>query len=199
MRKLHQLIILLILPIFFITLVKSENNPSIVLSGDHQYVLSVKTCNTFFRCKPEEAEQSLNAYGWTVGRFQSAVEDENGNLVLTLSDSDVEYWKNYIDEEIKDRYRLNALDGCLFIVTDSYHKIEAQTKRELYMADGFNISYISLYCGIMQMLNGENPNEWYVDIEMIDVESGKTVKTGRVPSTFTVTDEDWDKALVESE
>ena len=51
--------------------------------------------------------------------------------------------------------------------------------------------------GIMQMLNGTDPNEWYVDITVKDVETGITIKTGRLPDdgSFSLNEEDWDKAL----
>ena len=32
-----------------------------------------------------------------------------------------------------------------------------------------------LWCATMQMLNGEDPNEWWVDVTFIDLESGNDV------------------------
>lgn len=53
--------------------------------------------------------------------------------------------------------------------------------------------------GMLQMLDEKDPNKWYVDITIKDAETGTTIKTGRMPDdvSFSITDEDWDKALGE--
>lgn len=194
MRKLHRVIILLALPIFLLSFIKTEKTITIV-SDYHEFMFTAENCDMFFSCKPWEASLKLNSGGWTTGRFRSAVVDKDGNLVITLSDSDLEYWKSYIDSIIEKRSELDELDGCPFIVKDEYHSIEVRSKKEYLLADTFNITYISGYCGIMQILNGENLSDWYVDVEIIDVGSGKTVKTGQMPNSFKVSMDDWDKVL----
>lgn len=199
MRTQVRLITLLILPIFFFSFIKFENKPTTVVSDYHEYMFTEENCGMFFNCKPEEASIKLNSGGWTTGNFRLAEVDKDGNLVITLSDSDLEYWKSHIDSIIEKRSELDELDGCPFNVKDDYHSIEVRSKKDYLFVDVFNITYISGYCGIMQILNGENPTGWYVDIKIIDVDSGKTVKTGQMPNSFDVSKEDWDKVLVSND
>ena len=48
------------------------------------------------------------------------------------------------------------------------------------------------------MLNDDEPNSWYVDITMRDIITDKVIKICQLPTdgAFTVTDDDWDSALV---
>lgn len=169
---------------------------SLSISKNSQYVLEPKTCKTLIGGTPAEAETVLANSHWVEGHFQSAVEDEEGNLVLTLSKKDKEHWENHINQVINNRIELDAADGYKFIVGDDYKSIETHTTKEVYLADGYNIMRISLFCGIMQMLNGEDINNWYIDIKMVDLETGALIKEVRFPeNNLNVTDEDWERAL----
>jgi len=46
-----------------------------------------------------------------------------------------------------------------------------------------------------------DPNEWYVDIKVIDVDTGIIVKEGRLPDDkkFGVKTADWEKAIGKAE
>ena len=50
----------------------------------------------------------------------------------------------------------------------------------------------------MQMLNGEDPNEWWVDIKYVDIETGNTVLEckdfPRTSREYNLKAEDWEKA-----
>ena len=60
------------------------------------------------------------------------------------------------------------------------------------------VQMATIWCATMQMLNGEDPNEWWVDIKYVDIESGNTVLEckdfPRTRKDFSVNLEDWEKA-----
>ena len=95
---------------------------------------------------------------------------------------------------------LRKVDGLKFEINESYTSLTYYTTKELFFSSGLTMTRITGYCSIMQMLNGNDPNTWYVDIAMADVETGKIVKQGRVPDDgeFEVTAEDWDRIREEA-
>ena len=60
------------------------------------------------------------------------------------------------------------------------------------------VQMATIWCATMQMLNGEDPNEWWVDIKYVDIETGNTVLEckdfPRTSKDFSVNLEDWEKA-----
>lgn len=200
MKRIFVILVFVLILQYVSGCVVLEDRNSITFQENSQYVLKPITCKSFFGCQPKEAEQVLiNSY-WAEGHFQSAIVDEKGNLILTLSKEDIEHWSNYINQLIQKRSELDAGDGCRFIVDDDYKSIESHVTKELYPAAGYNIGYISIFCGIMQMLNGNDFNNWYVDIKMFDVETEILIQESRFPvEKFEVSNEDWDRALNSAE
>ncbi len=166
---------------------------------EYSYTLSVDTCKSLFQCMPDDAKDSFERSNWINGHYRS-VKTENDYLVLVLSESDIDYWKDYIDSFIKNRSDLDASEGDLFDVSDNYHKMVVYSKYEVYPAAVFNMTYIIPLCGIYQMLNGENPDEWNVKIELYETESGRLVKEGVMQNgaTFSVGPQDWEKINIDS-
>ena len=56
----------------------------------------------------------------------------------------------------------------------------------------------TIWCATMQMLNGEDPNGWWVDIKYVDIETGNTVLEckdfPRTSREYNLKAEDWKKA-----
>lgn len=160
----------------------------------HTYTLTSTTSHYLFNSSPAEANERFQTSPWIRGHYRSAYEDNNGNLVLVLSDDDITEWKKYIQSDIK-QFQTNAeVDGQALEVSIDYKKIVASTNKELYVAAGYDVVYTIVYCGIMQMLNGEDPNEWGVNIIFKDSESGRIVKDVNFPKdgNFSIDDTDWD-------
>lgn len=197
-RKFVVLIILVLC--LLIGYENSKKDNLIYALEENQYIFKPQTCKNFFGCNPAEASDVLKNSYWVQGHYQSAVEDEMGNFVLTLSEEDKEHWRNYISQLIQKRSELDASEGYQFLVSNDYKSIESHTTREVYLAAGFNIIDISAFCGLMQMLNGEDINNWYVDVKMVDLDTGIVIAEAKIPKeTVKVNDEDWDRALNNAE
>ena len=60
------------------------------------------------------------------------------------------------------------------------------------------VQMATIWCATMQMLNGEDPNEWWVDIKYVDIETGNTVLEckdfPRTSREYNLKAEDWEKA-----
>ena len=170
---------------------------------EHTYIISERTCNTMFSHPPEEWEEVANISYWIQGEYVSADVDEEGNLVLVLNDKHIAHWKRYIEEDLKKMHEVYKKAGVDygFIISEDYTELTYMTDRSFYFGSMVKLGYLIPYCGIMQMLNGIDPNEWYLDIIFKDWKTGITIKTGRVPDdgSFGITDEDWEKALGEAE
>ena len=166
---------------------------------DYSYILSVDTCKSLFQCMPDDAKDSFERSNWINGHYRSVKADKD-NMVLVLSKSDINYWKAYINSFIKNRSDLDASEGDLFDVSDNYHKMVVYSKYEVYPAAVFNMTYILPLCGIYQMLNGENPDEWNVKIELYETESGRLVKEGVMQNgaKFSVGPQDWEEINIGS-
>ena len=166
---------------------------------EHTYIISERTCNTMFGHPPEEWEEVANISYWIQGEYVSADVDEEGNLVLVLNDKHIAHWKRELTESIKTQQDAEKRDGegYGFEYDETYTTLIYSTDREIYFGVFISFGFLIPDFATMQMLNGADPNEWYVDITVKDVETGITIKTGRVPDdgSFGITAEDWDKAL----
>ena len=71
-------------------------------------------------------------------------------------------------------------------------------KEESALGAEMEIQMAGIWCATMQMLNGEDPNEWWIDIKIIDLESGNVVKEWkdfpRKNEGNKITKEDWERA-----
>ena len=166
---------------------------------EHTYIIPEKTCNMLFSHPPEEWEEVANISYWIQGEYVSAEVDEEGNLVLVLNDKNIRHWKKELQEGIETKYNADKRDGegYGFEYDETYTAITYHTDREIYGGVIIAFGFLIPEFGIMQMLNGTDPGEWYVDITVKDVETGTTIKTGRVPDDggFELNREDWEKAL----
>ena len=163
-------------------------------SDNHTYTLTSTTSHHLFNSSPAEANERFQTSPWIRGHYRSAYEDNNGNLVLILSEDDIVTWKVYIKSKEK-QFKTNAeADGQSLDVSTDYKKIVASTNKELYIAAGYDVTRMTIFCGIMQMLNGEDPNEWNVNIIFKDSDFGRVVKEVDFPKDgkFSIDDTDWD-------
>ena len=162
------------------------------------YVINDKTCRAVYSCTPEENVQTMDDSDWIRGHYRDASVDEEGNFVLTLSEDDIAHWKKEMEENFA-RVRKAAEDSeCSLEIGDDYHSITSTVPEEYAFEASIDVYTSVLWCATMQMLNGEDPNEWWVDIEFIDLESGNTVLEckdfPRTSKDFSVNLEDWEKA-----
>ena len=162
------------------------------------YVINSDTCMAVYSCTPEENVQTMDDSDWIRGHYRDASVDEEGNFVLTLSEDDIAHWKKEMEENFA-RVRKAAEDSeCSLEIGDDYHSITSTVPEEYAFEASIDVYTSVLWCATMQMLNGEDPNEWWVDIEFIDLESGNTVLEckdfPRTSKDFSVNLEDWEKA-----
>ena len=162
------------------------------------YVINDKTCRAVYSCTPEENVQTMDESDWIRGHYRDASVDEDGNFVLTLSEDDIAHWKKEMEENFA-RVRKAAEDSeCSLDIGEDYHSITSTVPEEYAFEASIDVYTSVLWCATMQMLNGEDPNEWWVDIEFIDLESGNTVLEckdfPRTSKDFSVNLEDWEKA-----
>ena len=162
------------------------------------YVINDKTCRAVYSCTPEENVQTMDDSDWIRGHYRDASVDEEGNFVLTLSEDDIAHWKKEMEENFA-RVRKAAEDSeCSLEIGDDYHSITSTVPEEYAFEASIDVYTSVLWCATMQMLNGEDPNEWWVDIKYVDIETGNTVLEckdfPRTSKDFSVNLEDWEKA-----
>ena len=139
------------------------------------YVINDKTCRMVYSCTPEENVATMDDSDWIRGHYREATVDEEGNFVLTLSEDDIAHWKKEMEENF-DRIIKAAKDSdCSLEIGDDYHSITSTIPQEYALGAGMDVLPAQLWCATMQMLNGEDPNEWWVDVTFIDLESGNVV------------------------
>ena len=162
------------------------------------YVINSDTCMAVYSCTPEENVQTMDDSDWIRGHYRDASVDEEGNFVLTLSEDDIAHWKKEMEENFA-RVRKAAEDSeCSLDIGEDYHSITSTVPEEYAFEASIDVYTSVLWCATMQMLNGEDPNEWWVDIKYVDIESGNTVLEckdfPRTSKDFSVNLEDWEKA-----
>ena len=139
------------------------------------YVINDKTCRMVYSCSPEENVATMDDSDWIRVHYREASVDEEGNFVLTLSEDDIAHWKKEMEENF-DRIIKAAKDSdCSLEIGDDYHSITSTIPQEYALEAGMDVLPAQLWCATMQMLNGEDPNEWWVDVTFIDLESGNVV------------------------
>ena len=162
------------------------------------YVINNDTCMAVYSAPPEEAVTKISKSEWVGGHYRDASVDEEGNFVLTLSEDDIAHWKKEMEENFA-RVRKAAEDSeCSLDIGEDYHSITSTVPEEYAFEASIDVYTSVLWCATMQMLNGEDPNEWWVDIKYVDIESGNTVLEckdfPRTSKDFSVNLEDWEKA-----
>ena len=162
------------------------------------YVINDKTCRAVYSAPPEEAVTKISKSEWVGGHYRDASVDEEGNFVLTLSEDDIAHWKKEMEENFA-RVRKAAEDSeCSLEIGEDYHSIISTIPEKYAFEAGMDVYFSTIWCATMQMLNGEDPNEWWVDIKYVDIESGNTVLEckdfPRTSKDFSVNLEDWEKA-----
>jgi len=168
---------------------------------EHTYVVPKERCVTLFGCTPDVAVENVPFSPWIDGNYVSIEEDNDGNLVIVLNDKHVKHWRETIQGTFKKSNEGDAEYGLGIDFNEDYTEMNFYTDKEVYRVAGIKIGFLFPYCGILQMLDGVDPNEWYVDIKVIDVDTGITVKEGRLPDDkkFGVKTADWEKAIGKAE
>ena len=162
------------------------------------YVINDKTCRAVYSAPPEEAVTKIFKSEWVGGHYRDASVDEDGNFVLTLSEDDIAHWKKEMEENFA-RVRKAAEDSeCSLEIGDDYHSIISTIPEKYAFEAGMDVYFSTIWCATMQMLNGEEPNEWWVDIKYVDIETGNTVLEckdfPRTSREYNLKAEDWEKA-----
>ena len=162
------------------------------------YVINDETCRAVYSAPPEEAVTKISKSEWVGGHYRDASVDEEGNFVLTLSEDDIAHWKKEMEENFA-RVRKAAEDSeCSLEIGDDYHSIISTIPEKYAFEAGMDVYFSTIWCATMQMLNGEDPNEWWVDIKYVDIETGNTVLEckdfPRTSREYSLKAEDWEKA-----
>ena len=162
------------------------------------YVINDETCRAVYSAPPEEAVTKISKSEWVGGHYRDASVDEDGNFVLTLSEDDIAHWKKEMEENFA-RVRKAAEDSeCSLEIGDDYHSIISTIPEKYAFEAGMDVYFSTIWCATMQMLNGEDPNEWWVDIKYVDIETGNTVLEckdfPRTSREYSLKAEDWEKA-----
>ena len=162
------------------------------------YVINNDTCMAVYSAPPEEAITKISKSEWVGGHYRDASVDEDGNFVLTLSEDDIAHWKKEMEENFA-RVRKAAEDSeCSLDIGEDYHSIISTIPEKYAFEAGMDVYFSTIWCATMQMLNGEDPNEWWVDIKYVDIETGNTVLEckdfPRTSREYNLKAEDWEKA-----
>ena len=162
------------------------------------YVINDETCRAVYSAPPEEAVTKISKSEWVGGHYRDASVDEEGNFVLTLSEDDIAHWKKEMEENFA-RVRKAAEDSeCSLEIGEDYHSIISTIPEKYAFEAGMDVYFSTIWCATMQMLNGEDPNEWWVDIKYVDIETGNTVLEckdfPRTSREYNLKAEDWEKA-----
>ena len=164
------------------------------------YVINDKTCRMVYSCSAEEAAEDFATFKEIDGHVRETSLDEEGNFVLTLSEDDIAHWKKEMESNLQTLMEGSTKDndGGYLRVSDDYHQITTKVQEEYAMGAGIGVLMATLWCATMQMLNGEDPNEWWVDVTFIELESGNVVKEWkdfpRKNEGNKITKEDWERA-----
>ena len=162
------------------------------------YVINDKTCRMVYSCSAEEAAEDFATFKEIDGHVRETSLDEEGNFVLTLSEDDIAHWKKEMEENFARIIKAAKDSDCSLEIGDDYHSITSTIPQEYALGAGMDVLPAQLWCATMQMLNGEDPNEWWVDVTFIDIESGNVVMEckdfPRTSDGFEIDPEDWERA-----
>lgn len=149
---------------------------------EHTFVVPPKAC-AMFGGTPEVVVENKDYSPWMAGNYVSMEVDAEGNLVIVLNDRHIEHWKSEALDMFETALEGDKKDGedYGFKISEDYRSISYYTKRDVVFGALVKIGIIFPYCGIMQMLNGEDISNWYVDIKVIDIDTGIVVKESRLP------------------
>lgn len=184
---LTSLVIIIAVFILVTTLSSYTPQPTIV------YEISPKLCTTILGVEPVEFCDTKGANTILFNGFTSAEVNKNGNLILSLTEKELFYWKNSrVDLQILQKVvgeernigikptppsdkimKLlydNAEQSCGFEISDDYTKIIANP--------GDDITYFAVIpsaCIAMQLFNGKQSDE--ITVEYVETnEDGEIVK-----------------------
>ena len=166
---------------------------------EHTFVVPPMTCGTLLGGTPEFVVETKYDSPWIGDNFVSMEVDADGNLVIVLNDRHIKHWKS----EMLRKFDLALTgtekggEGFTFKIDEDYRSISYYTKRDVVLGSLMQIGIIFPYCGIMQMLNGEDISNWYVDIKVIDIDTGIVVKESRLPQdgSLNISYDEWDAAV----
>lgn len=147
----------------------------------HEYIVDEKTCQSFFRCSPDEFVKKDLEMTWVNENLLSS-SSSNGYLVLILNEENKKYWETFINEQIANKRKAEQEDGCGFDVNKDYTKLTFTVPDEATIGVAINIVSFVPYLGIMQMLKGTEPQNWHVDVEIVNANTGKVVNQMFFPS-----------------
>jgi len=147
----------------------------------HEYIIDEKTCQSFFRCSPNEFVKKDMEKTWMNENLLSS-SSSNGYLVLVLSEENKKYWETYIKEQIVKKQNAEQEDGCGFDVNEDCTKLTCTAPDEAAIGIAVNVVNFVPFLGIMQMLKGTEPQNWHVDVEIVNANTGKVVNQMSFPS-----------------
>ncbi len=142
-----------------------DDSPSVT------YRISPQSCYFLFDDTPEEFLPKADSfYGWTDDFSRKAEVDEEGYLLLTLSEKKIEEWSKSYDsyfEEVEKNDRIT--------VSDDYKKITIIGYKETIARDIVSAWFLELGCRVKQFLNTPDGD---LKIERVIIDGG----TGEVKS-----------------
>ena len=165
---------------------------------EHTFVVPPKAC-AMFGGTPEVVVENKDYSPWMAGNYVSMEVDAEGNLVIVLNDRHIEHWKSEALDMFETAREGDKKDGLgkSFEVNKDYTELSYYSNRDLLGGAIIKAGILFPYCGIMQMLNGEDISNWYVDIKVIDIDTGIVVKESRLPQdgSLNISYDEWDAAV----
>jgi hypothetical protein len=172
------------------------NNASHIIKqsdGTTKYIFSKKACGLMFNITPREAIDSFPKSPWAISNYRGVSVDNYGNLVIVLSDEDIEEWKKYHLEELSEAVKRGGRLGVAIEIDVEYKKLVYSSTR----ADAENLlGEIIWYqtCAILQVLMiDEDPEKVKVEVIAINIDTGSVIWDFTMPDdTLTLSIDDWD-------
>lgn len=126
--------------------------------------------------------------------YQDIRAGDDGTVIMSLTDSQKDYWRQLRLELLKtmqgdlaalgDGYRFEyAEDGTQL---DFYYDLDLDAATAIYYVLGAEV-----LCACIQLVDGCDPDGWTVAISVYNSGTGKLVQSGSSDTGFSYTEEDW--------
>jgi|GEM_PF-4851392 len=125
------------------------------------YKLPSNVCQALFYCDPDEFTENCISLGITNNdRCYSYSVDEKGNLLLSLTEEQIENWKEQCKKDIKSAtsYRTK--------VSSEYDRVVFEDEHWPIGSTGANQAVVA--CAVLKMLDGCKPEEIFVEFIVVD-------------------------------
>ena len=181
------------------TIAAHENYVSTPIQPDedglYTYVFAPKVCVAVFSDTPRETVTWLGDAEGVAGTYVSIVVDEQGALVLTLHEEGRQAWLDWALDENLHRVlaSMEKQKKKWATVSEDYKAVVYEATSESSYNVGILLPFILVPSFFMQVNNGVPPEDFGVELTLMNYDTGKILWQGHLPGdTFRLEEGDWD-------